>query len=274
VPPLALFVLFVVAPICVSLAYSLTNWNGVSANFTLIGLQNYVRISGDGEVIDAFRVTFTIAAVASIVVNLLGLPLAVLLDRQGFISRIYRSIIFYPLVLSAVVVSFIGQSMLSTDGVLNQLLGSQSGGIPFLGDPTLAVGSITLVAIWHILGFTTVMYLAGLKGIPESLYEASMLDGAGAFQRFRYITLPLLGPTIGAVTVLIVVYLMRIYEYVLVMTLGGPAGATQTVGFVLVQTAFSRNQYAYGSAIGIVLLVVVAVIAIVMLRFSRRIDYT
>lgn len=261
------------APIAVSLGYSLTNWNGVSPHFSFVGLQNYGRIAGDSEILDAFRVTFTIAVVASVVVNIIGLPLAVLLDRQGFVTRIYRSILFYPLVLSAVVVSFLGQSMLSTEGVVNQLLGNQAGGVPWLGEPLLAVGSITAVAIWHILGFTTVMYLAGLKGIPDHLYEASMLDGAGGIQRFRYITVPLLGPTIGAVSVLIVVYLMRIYEYVLVMTLGGPAGATQTVGFVLVQTAFSRNQYAYGSAIGIVLLVVVAVTAVLMLRFSRRVDY-
>jgi ABC-type sugar transport system permease subunit len=266
-------VLFVVAPIAVSVLYSLTNWNGVSPQFSFVGLENYLRIAGDSEILDAFRVTLTIAVVASLVVNLVGLPLAVLLDRQGFVTRIYRSILFYPLVLSAIVVAFIGQSMLSTEGVLNELLGSKTGGIPFLGDPTLAVLSITAVATWHILGFTTVMYLAGLKGIPEHLYEASTLDGAGGFARFRYITLPLLGPTIGAVSVLIVVYLMRIYEYVLVMTLGGPAGATQTVGFVLVQTAFSRNQYAYGSAVGVVLLVVVSVTAVLMLRLSRRVDY-
>ncbi len=272
-PAMIIFALFAVAPIAISLGFSLTNWNGVSPNLSFVGLANYSRLISDDEVLGAFRLTLAIGAAASIVVNVLGLPLAVLLNRRGFITRIYRSIIFYPLVLSGIVVSFIWQGMLATDGVVNEILGANTGGFPFLGEPSNAVVSITFVAIWHLLGFTTVMYLAGLQAIPEELSEASILDGASAVQRFRYLTLPLLGPTIGTVTVLIVVYLMRIYEYVLVMTLGGPAGATETVGFVLVLTAFSRNNYAYGSAIAIVLLVVVAAIAVFMLLVSRRSDY-
>jgi ABC-type sugar transport system permease subunit len=270
VPPLVLFGLFIVAPIGVSILYSLTDWDGTSPNIAFVGLDNYVRLAGDSEVVDAFLVTFSIAIVASLVMNVVGLPLAVLLNHNDFVTRLYRSAIFYPLALSAIVVSFLAQTMLSTEGVLNALLGSQ---IAFLGEPFPAVLSIMGVSIWHILGFTTVMYLAGVKSIPDELYEASLLDGATAPQRFRYLTLPLLGPTIAAVSVLIVVYLMRIYEYVLVITLGGPAGATQTVAFVAVQTTFDRHNYSYGSTMAVVLLAVVFLASILMLRFARRMEY-
>jgi multiple sugar transport system permease protein len=270
VPPLVLFGAFVIAPIGVSIFYSLTDWNGVRSSMNYVGLDNYARLASDAEVLDAFRVTFIIAIVASVVMNVIGLPLAVLLDHDDFITKIYRSTVFYPLALSAIVVSFIAQTFLSTDGVVNAILGRR---IPFLGEPELALASIIGVSIWHILGFTTVMYLAAVKSIPGDLYEASMLDGAGGLQRFRYLTVPLLGPTIAAVSVLIVVYLMRIYEYVLVITLGGPGGATQTVAFVAVQTTFTRNNYAYGSTIAVVLLGIVLLTAVLMLQFARRVEY-
>ena len=269
-PPLILFGAFVIAPIAVSVFYSLTNWDGVKTEFGFAGLKNYEHLVGDAEVLDAFKVTLLIALVASLIVNLIGLPVAVLLDRSDLVTRFYRSVIFYPLMLSALVVAFIGQGMLSTEGIVNLVLGSH---IPFLGTRWMAVASITGVAVWHTLGFTTLMYVAALKALPDHLREASTLDGANEAQRFRFVTLPMLGPAIAAVTMLLVVYLMRLYEYVLVLTLGGPAGATQTVGFTMVLNAFTRNQYAYGSAIGIALLVMVLCLVMVALKLAQRLRY-
>lgn len=270
-PPLLLYLLFAVVPIVVAAWFSLTDWDGIRRTIGFVGLDNYARMLGDPEVHRAFLVTAVLAVVATLAVNLIAIPAAVLLSHNDRLTRVYRSAIFFPLVLSPIVVGFLWQSVLSTTGLLNALL--QSFGlkaVPWLGQPTLAVASIAFVTIWQSLGFTTILYLAALRTIPEDLYEASRIDGAGPVAQFRHVTFPLLAPALTVNVVLLMIFFMRLYEYVLVMTQGGPVKSSQTVAYLLVIEAFERAKYGYGSAIAIAMLVVVGIVALALVAGLRR----
>jgi ABC-type sugar transport system permease subunit len=270
-PPLLLYLLFAVLPIGVAAWFSLTDWDGISRTIGFVGLDNYARMAGDPEVHRAFFVTAFLAVAATLIVNAIAIPLAVLLSQNDVVTRVYRSAIFFPLVLSPIVVGILWQSVLNTNGLLNGLLTSV--GLPravFLGQPTASLASIAFVTIWQSLGFTTILYLAALRTIPDDLYEAARIDGAGSVATFRSVTLPLLAPALTVNVVLLVIFFMRLYEYVLVMTQGGPVRSTQTVAFLLVAQAFERSRYGYGSAIAIVMLAVVGVVALVLVASLRR----
>jgi multiple sugar transport system permease protein/raffinose/stachyose/melibiose transport system permease protein len=270
-PPLLLYLVFAVLPILVAAWFSLTDWDGIRRTVGFVGLDNYARMAGDPEVHRAFLVTAVLAIVATLAVNLIAIPAAVLLSHNDAITRVYRSAIFFPLVLSPIVVGFLWQSVLSTTGLLNALLREfDMKPVPWLGQPTLAVASIAFVTIWQSLGFTTILYLAALRTIPDDLYEAARIDGAGPWAQFRHVTFPLLAPALTVNVVLLMIFFMRLYEYVLVMTQGGPVGSTQTAAYLLVIQAFERARYGYGSAIAIVMLLVVGAIALGLVAGLRR----
>jgi raffinose/stachyose/melibiose transport system permease protein len=270
-PPLVLYLVFAVLPIGVAAAFSLTDWDGISRSIGFVGLDNYARMAGDPEVHRAFIVTAFVAVAATLIVNTMAIPLAVLLSHNDLVTRLYRSAIFFPLILSTIVVGFLWQSILNTNGLLNALLTSLGlSRFVFLGEPTASLGTIVFVTIWQSLGFTTILYLAALRTIPDDLYEAARIDGAGAFAAFRNVTFPLLAPALTVNVVLPVIFFMRLYEYVLVMTQGGPVRSTQTVAFLLVAQAFERNRYGYGSAIAIAMLAIVGIVALVLVATLRR----
>jgi ABC-type sugar transport system permease subunit len=273
-PGVLLYVGLVLAPIGLAAYYSLTDWNGVRPRFELVGLANYARALADPDVLRAFTITGVIAATATALLNLFAIPLAVLLARDDWFTRVQRSFVFYPLVLAPIVVGFIWQTFLNTNGLANEVITGLGGRkVPFLGDPTLGMVSVLIVTIWQSLSFTTILYLAALKTIPGDLYEAARIDGAGAGAQFRHLTVPLLAPAVTVNVVLLVVFFMRLYEYVVAMTGGGPAGATRTIAYLLVQQAFTANRYAYGSAIAILLLAVVSLVAVTLFVLLRRREY-
>lgn len=270
-PPLALYLVFGVLPIGIAAYFSLTNWDGIDRTIKFVGLNNYTKLIGDPEVHEAFLVTVAIAISATFVLNLVAVPLAALLSRQDFVTKVYRTGVFLPLVLSPIVVGFLWQSVLNTNGLVNGILTSLGmSRIIFLGEPLPAIASIGFVTVWQSLGFTTILYLAALRSIPDELYEAATIDGAGPTARFRYVTVPLLAPAVTVNVVLLMILFMRLYEYVLVMTQGGPVGSTQSVAYLLVTNAFERSKYGYGSAIAIVMLLFVSVISVALVAGLRR----
>ncbi len=270
-PALLLYAVFVLGPIGLCLAYSLTSWNGIAPEMPFVGLDNYAEAIGDPAVYSAFAVTAVIAVTATIVLNVLAIPMAVLLNRTDIVTRVYRSIVFFPIILAPLVVGLIWQVILNTSGILNAGLAQFGiGKTHLLADPWLAVASITFVTIWQTLGFTTVLYLAALQSIPDELYEAATIDGAGSAARFRHVTVPMLAPAITVNVVLLLIFFMRTYDYVVSMTSGGPGTATYTVAYLLIQRTFTALRYGYGSAIAIILLVVVSVLCGAVITVLRR----
>jgi ABC-type sugar transport system permease subunit len=238
---------------------------------SFVGLTNYFNVPSDPDVGHAFLVTAIIAGSGTIITNALAIPIAVLLNRADVVTRLFRSVIVYPVILSPIVTGLIWASILSTTGVLNSVLTKL--GLPptvILADPDQAVWAIAFVSVWHTLGLCVILYLAGLQTIPTDLEEAAGIDGAGGFARFRHITLPLLAPTMTVNVVLLMIWFMRTYDYVVVMTGGGPVTATNTVAFLVLQRAFQGFRYGFGSAIAVVLLAITIVLSAIVFLASRR----
>lgn len=270
-PAIILVCVFLAAPLLLAFYFSFTDWKGAGNNATFIGFENYERIFTSATFGRATYVTVFIAIVTTVALNVVGLLLAMLLHRTGAITSIYRSIFFFPMVLSPIIVGFLWKTLLDYRGVVNTLITDI--GLPpieFLGNPALALSSVTWVIIWQSLGFNMVLYLAGLQNIPKSLLEAAVVDGAGPWRVFRSVTLPMLAPVVTINIVSVFIFNMREYDRIKAVTDGGPGGATQTLAYKILNEAFSLGLLGRGSAYAVVLMVGVAIVASVLIYFLRK----
>jgi ABC-type sugar transport system permease subunit len=186
-------------------------------------------------------------------------------------TNFYRSVFFFPLLMSSVAVGFIWKSILSYNGLFNNLLehfGNER--IEFLGNPNYAVLTITFLAVWQSTGFVIVIYLAGLQTIPGELFDAANIDGASKWQQFRNVTFPLLAPAFTTSIVFNFTGMMREYDRVAVLTSGGPAGSTETIAYHVVRVGFSANRLSYASSLAVYMLIVVGVLAVSMTIYLRK----
>ncbi|HZG55560.1 sugar ABC transporter permease [Paenibacillus sp.] len=267
-----------VFPMLSSFYYSFTDWNGYRPDVNFIGLENYVKLFHDPDVRNSIIVSlvFVVASVAAI--NALAVLFAVLLKKAGGLIGLYRSAIFLPIVISPVAVSFIWRTMYSYDGLLNKtLLALQlsTEQVGWLTDKSLALTSVIIVNIWRSTGFHMVIILAALMTIPKDLYESSDIDGCNAWQKFRFVTLPLLVPGLTVSIVLATISSLKQYDLVAVLTGGGPVNATQILSIKIVQDAFQYNLNGYASAISFVLLfgILLAVVLQNMILRKKEVEY-
>ncbi|MGV2882149.1 carbohydrate ABC transporter permease [Paenibacillus taichungensis] len=270
-PGIIIYFCFLFIPIILLVYYSFYNWDGVSPSYQFAGLSNYIEAVHDKAFGRALVVTLFITVVATTVVNILGIGFAVLLNKKGRMTNFYRSIFFFPLLLSTVSVGFIWKSILSYNGLLNNLLeriGAER--IEFFGNPNLAVLTITFLAIWQSTGFVIVIYLAGLQSISSSLYEAVKIDGANRWQQFRHITFPMLAPAFTMSIIFMFTGSMREYDRVAVLTYGGPAGATETIAYQVVKIGLNANRLSYSASLAVYMLVIVSILAVSLTVYLRR----
>ncbi|MFE2557871.1 carbohydrate ABC transporter permease [Streptomyces sp. NPDC059352] len=272
-PGLLVYACFVLAPIALSVGYSFTNANQFAPTTEFVGLNNYTRLLTDDAFLTALKVTTVLTLIVVVVPNVLGLVVALLLDRSGWLYQALRSVFFVPVVLSSVVVSVVWQALLTDDGLVNSLLRSLGADSPpgWLSDPDLALYSVGFIISWQLLGFCAVVYLAGLQGVPQELHEAASIDGAGPWLRFRKVTWPMLAPALTINTVMLLITGFKAYDHIQVLTSGGPGtGTTATLAYSVVHTGFTANRTGEASAMALIMLVIVAVISSVVLRFLQR----
>ncbi|GLZ34808.1 sugar ABC transporter permease [Lentzea sp. NBRC 105346] len=272
-PGVLIYVCFVLAPIVISFWYSLTNYNPFNPPISYVGWENYFLLFQDKEFLTALKVTSILTVIVVVVPNALGLGVALLLDRPGWLYNALRSVFFTPVILSSVVVSIIWSRLLDNEGPLNTFLRFLGVENPpgWLSDPDVALYSLASIVCWQMLGFCVVVYLAGLQGVPQELLEAAQIDGAGPVRRFRAVTWPLLAPSLTINTVVLLISAFKTYDYVKVITNGGPgAGATATIAFNVLATGFDANHVGYASAMAIVMLLIVAVVTAVVLKLLQR----
>lgn len=265
---------FYLLPVAASLVLSFAEWDLLTP-IKWIGLGNYAAILNDGTMWQALRNTilFILGYLPSVVV--LGLALALLLNRRLKGRTIFRAIYFVPVVTSWVAVSLIWKWLLNPQyGLINyglSLIGIKGPG--WLFDPSWALPGVILTSIWKDMGFVTVIYLAGLQEIPEHLFEAAALDGATPWQRFRTITWPMLAPTTFFVTTISLISSFQVFDQVWIMTQGGPAGATSTMVELIYKNAFSYSKMGYASAISWVLFLFIFTVTIAQNRLQKRLDH-
>jgi multiple sugar transport system permease protein len=250
-----------------------TNRNSFRPTTTYVGADNYLELAGDSEFLLVLRNTVILAVIVTIVPNVLGLGIAQLLDRRGWVFNALRAVFFIPVVLSSVVVSVIWGKILTDDGLLNSFLRNLGVQQPpgWLSDPDLALYSVASVMCWQALGVSVVIYLAGLQGVPKELQEAAAIDGAGALMRFRKVTWPMLAPAVTVTTVLALIGGFKAYDQVQVITNGGPGtGTTSTLAFEIVRTGINGGHVGYASAMATVMLALIAVVSLAVMRLLQR----
>jgi len=263
------FVAFMLIPIAFSLFLSLARWDGMRA-LQFVGLQNFTDLFKDKRFWNAFRVTMIITVTCTIVGPAGSLFLAVLLDKVGErIAGWLRAIFFLPSVTSAVVITYIWKQLYSTDyGYFNAFL--QQLGLPaqqWLNGPKLVVPAIMVMLIWAGLGWDALIFSAGLKGIPEELYDAAKIDGAGDWAEFWHVTFPLLRPCLLFVLVTSVIFLLGIFTQIQLMTDGGPMHASENLSLYLYTSGFQYHKFGYASAIAVVLTIMMVVGSWLNFRF-------
>jgi ABC-type sugar transport system permease subunit len=270
-PGLLIYFCFLLVPILLCIYYSFFNWNGIDPSYQFIGLKNFIEGVQDKQFLHSLAVTLFITIVTTVCVNGFGIFFAILLNKKGKMTNFYRSVFFFPLLMSSVAVGFIWKSILSYNGLFNNLLehfGNER--IEFLGNPTYAVLTITFLAIWQSTGFVIVIYLAGLQTIPGELFDAANIDGASKWQQFRNVTFPLLAPAFTTSIVFNFTGMMREYDRVAVLTSGGPAGSTETIAYQVVRVGFSANRLSYASSLAVYMLIVVGVLAVSLTIYLRK----
>lgn len=268
-PPLLLVACLIVVPIGIAVYLSFTDWNGFTSPPHMVGFRNYTRLTHDPAVRHAAFVTLLITVVGTIACNVLGLGVALLLNRNTRINAFLRVLVFYPYVVGAVILGFLWSSILGTNGAVNSVLGAKHS-LPFLSDPKWAIATVICVIVWSSFGVNVVLYLAGLQTVPDSVIEAAKIDGASPWQTFWRVKLPMLAPTVTVNVVLVVIGLLRVYELILALTAGGPAGETQSFVYNILTSSFDNTQLGYGAAQSVVLMIVIVVVTVVITASRRR----
>ncbi len=270
--PLAFFLLFVLWPLAQSTYYSLTKWNGLS-DPVFIGLDNFWRALGDPNFIRAFQNTAIWLIVAVAVPTILGLLLAVLLDRPLRGSRFYKSAFYLPVTLSLVVVGQVWTWIYQPDwGLLNSVLEAVGLGDltrAWLGDPATALIAVIVAWCWQQTALALILYLAALTTVPKDLLEAAAIDGANARQQFLRIIVPLLRPASVVVITLAVINTLKGFDIVFVLTKGGPFHMSSNLAMFMYEETFFKYQLGYGAAIATALFALAIIVVVIYFRQAR-----
>ncbi|GHO46139.1 carbohydrate ABC transporter permease [Ktedonospora formicarum] len=265
-PALLYFTIFFFYPILLEL------WASMQSITDFVGLANYLKAFQDQRVWETFKVTVLFALGVTLLNIVIGLALALLLDLPFKGRVLFRAIFLVPYMSSLVIVGLMWRNILDPQvGILNRILFSL--GIPqqsWLTDYHLALPVVIGITVWQGVGYTMILFLAGLQGIPKDYYEAAQVDGAGAWTRFRHVTLPLLAPTMLFVVIIGVINSLQAFTQAFVITQGGPADATRFYVFHVYNIAFNENNLGYASALSFIMFVVILVLTLIQWRLGNK----
>ena len=269
-PGMIIFTVGLIIPLFLSFRYSLTDWDGMTAEKTFVGLQNYIKLFKDKEFLESwwFTIKFTIGN--TIIQNVLALLFAVALDSGIRFQKLYRTAFFVPCLISAIVVGFVWLKMFSNVlPAINDLLGT---GFNFLlfGKAETVLGGLLIANNWQWVGYWMLIYLAGLQSVPAEFYEAAKVDGANAIHRFFNVTIPMLAPAITICVVGITTGSLKVYDLLVASTKGGPGRASTSVIYKTYTTAINGRQYGYGSAMTVTLVIALLLVALIQVKGLRK----
>lgn len=267
------FVLLFILPTVMSFLYSLTNWSVYNSQIRFVGFKNFIKLFQDDKTIAAIQHSVKYAIMITIAQNVLAIFLAVMLNRKSKVVNFVKSITFLPAVLSIMVVGYLFQYIMTSadGGLLNsiiQFFGGKS--VNWLGNEKLALYSVLITQVWQWTGWSMVIYIANLKSIDATLYEAAEIDGAAPFQTFWRITLPLLYPAVSFNALMSLIGGMKMFDAVFVMTKGGPGYATETIMTTLIREGFNSGKTAYACAFAVVFFIIVFTFTKVLTYFLNQ----
>ncbi len=263
--------IFIAFPVFFALYMSTQNWDGISQPF-FVGLKNYQDLLGDTIFWISLRNTLVYTLITMPIGVVISLGIAILLNQKVRGLVFFRTAMFIPVVTSALAISVIWKWIYDFDnGLINDLLQAiHLSAVPWLSDPTWALIGVSIIGIWQGFGFTTIIILAALQNIPESLLDAASIDGARGWTRFWYITLPLIAPTLLFVTVISFVGSFQVFTQVYYITDGGPDYGTSVLNFLVFRRAFRENTFGSAAALSYVMFAIIFIVTMIQLRISRN----
>jgi len=270
-PTVFLYTMFFSITMIIGVYYSFTNWNGISKDYKMVGFKNYITVLKDGRFRNAlgFNVVYTILLVAFII--FLSLLIALALNKVTRFSTFFRSIFFIPAVISMVTVGLIWNELFyRAVPLLGQFLGIEWLKTSLLGNPKLAIVGILIVNLWQGCAIPTVLFLAGLQSVPKDLLEAAKIDGANSWKRFTNVTIPYIIPILNMVIITQAKAGFTIFDYIKVMTNGGPGQSTEAIGLLIYRHAINEGKFSRSVAESMILFVIVGAISILALKLTSN----
>ena len=265
-PSLILFLFIILVPLVRGVQYTFTNWDGLMPKLNYVGLKNYITVIHDKDLIQPICNTILFTLVTVVAINVIGLAVAMAVNKEFKGVNIIKSIIFIPLVVSLVLVS---QMWMYVYSDFFSLLGWKS---PLIDKKTSMLG-LCIMSIWRESGLAMMIYLAGLKNIPTEINEAAIIDGANYWQRFRNVTVPFLAPAFTYCIPLWLAAGLRMYDYSFVATSGGPQHSTETMAYYIYSYLFPYNKVGYGQTVAVLYLIVCIILSNVVTRTLRKREF-
>lgn len=272
VPAITLFCVFLIYPLIRSVILSFQEWEGLG-DPEFIGLKNYKNLFKSSSFWIALKNTllYTVGGVSTTVI--IGLGLALAIERRVFGWKFYKFIFYISVMLSTSVVSIMFVNLLEPNfGLVNSLLravGLDSWAMSWLSDPKTALPAVIAVSMWHYSGFCMLLFLAAMEGIDPAIHEAATLDGVSEWDRIVHITLPIIKRSIFVVIMLQIIFSLKSFDTVQIMTKGGPGTATETLTTYLFRTAMNHSKYGLASAVSVVMIIIISIVTIFYMRKTQ-----
>lgn len=261
-PSIVLLAFAVAIPFFSGLNIAFTDWDGISKEYSYIGLKNFIQIFKDKNIISSIKVTLLYAIGYTVLNNILSLLLAILLKQKFKGNGIIKTVFFVPMALSAVLAAFVW-------GFIDRNIFSEFFGSSILGNPDTVIIGIIIISLWCGIGSNIMVYLAGLTNIPGDYYEAAAIDGATGWSAFKNITLPLLGPSFTMCITLTLTSALREFGVTMSATGGGPARSSEMISIFIYKNLFSYQKAGYGQAVALVFMIILMILGVGLTRFFR-----
>lgn len=262
-PALVIFIMIIVLPLISGIEYTFTDWNGMAKNLNFVGLKNYITVFTDKDLIKPVINTVLYTTITTVVINVLGLGLAMMVTREFKGVNVIKSIIFIPLVVSLVLVSYMWMY------VYSDFFGLFNWTSPLISAKTVLIG-ICAMAIWKESGLAMMIYLAALKGVSSDYYEAATIDGAGFWAKFKHITIPMIAPAFTYCIPYWIAGGLRMFDYSYIATQGGPNHASESMAYYIYEYLFPFNKVGYGQTVAVVYLAACLILSNIVTRALRK----
>lgn len=273
VPALLIYCTVTVLPTIQTFGYSFTDFNGLSSDFKLVGLDNYIKIFQNTDAMTSITNSLIYGFMVPIIVTCLAIPLALVLNSKIKSKNILRAVFFFPSVISTLFIGFIWKFILSPSemGLINGI--RLSGGkdpLLLLADPVMAMVLLIFVTVWSSTGWHACIYIANLQTISSDYYEAATIDGATPWQKFRQITFPMLAPAMTSSLLLLLTSSLKAFDLPFALTNGGPGHATTMITQTIIDEGVTANQVGYASAMSFIFLVIISIVTLIQTSYLNR----
>lgn len=272
-PALVIYLIFSVLPFLYTVFYSFTDYTDMNpVNLSFVGLKNYIKVFDTPLMITAIKNSVIYAILLTTFQTVLALPLAVVLNQKLKTRNLLRAVYFFPAVFSSLIIGYLWNFIMSSSdyGLINNILHSLGMETFNFFTANRALFSVILTQVWQWTGWAMVIYLANLQSIPTELYEAASIDGAHGIQKFFYVTLPLMCPSVKIIVVTGLIGGMKVFDIVYSMTSGGPGNATETVMTVMMKKGISDGFYSTGAAFGVCFFIIVMIISAIVTKLMGK----